>query len=93
MSFVLYEDILTVREGVFWSDYRRALQERGDHSGPRIAVWRHGELTAHVLRDDTYEVSESRALPGIDLAQIAGLMDQPTTSDAILAYHNLLRNA
>jgi Uma2 family endonuclease len=189
---VLYEDLLTVREGISWSDYRRVLKKRGDHSGPRIAyldgtleilhmcrdhgrtqgvinclivewcmersikfdafgswtqqdeaescgvepdncyifgpnpseatrpdlaveviwppfsridkleiyrrlaiqevwVWRHGELTAHVLRDDTYEVSESRVLPGIDLQQIAGLMDQPTTSDAIRAYRGLLR--
>ena len=58
-----------------------------------VWIWRRGSLTAHALREDeTYEpVSESRVLPGIDLRQIAGLVDEPTTSAAIRAYREMLR--
>jgi Uma2 family endonuclease len=59
-----------------------------------VWVWRQDELTAQVLRDLAYEpVSESQVLPGIDLRQLAGFLDQPTMSAAIRAYRELLRKA
>lgn len=58
-----------------------------------VWIWRRGRLTPHVLRGETYEqAAESSVLPGIDLRQIAGLLDQPTTSAAIRAYRDTLRN-
>ncbi len=57
-----------------------------------VWIWHRGELIAHALRDDIYEpVSESRVLPGIDIPQLASVLDQPTASDAIDAYRDLLR--
>jgi len=57
-----------------------------------VWIWRRGRLTAHALRDEIYEpVNESLVLPGIDLLQLAALLDQPTTSAAIRAYRDLLR--
>ncbi len=57
-----------------------------------VWIWERGKLTPYVLRGDGYEeVAESEKLPGIDLAQLASLVDQPTTSDAIEAYRDLLR--
>ncbi|HJQ35589.1 MAG TPA: Uma2 family endonuclease [Thermoanaerobaculia bacterium] len=57
-----------------------------------VWIWRRGRLTAHALRGELYEpMSESLVLPGIDLSQLAALLDQPTTSAAIRAYRNLLR--
>jgi len=59
-----------------------------------VWVWRRGKLTAHVLRGEIYEpVSDSLVLPGIDIPQIAALLDQPTTSAAIRAYREALRRA
>jgi Uma2 family endonuclease len=58
-----------------------------------VCIWRRGKLTPHVLRGESYEpVVESRSLPGIDLQQLADLLDQPTTSAAIRTYRDLLRN-
>lgn len=58
-----------------------------------VWVWKAGKLTAHALREDEiYEpVSESLVLPGIDLAQLAALLDRPTTSAAIRAYRDTLQ--
>src|SRR5262249_9644779 len=58
-----------------------------------VWIWHRGKLTAHALREDEiYEpVSESLVLPGIDLSQLAALLDQPTTSAAIRAYRDALR--
>lgn len=57
-----------------------------------VWVWRRGKLTPHVLRGESYEAAvQSEVLPGIDLPQLAGLLDQPTTSAAIRAYRDLLR--
>ena len=58
-----------------------------------VWIWHRGKLTAHALRGEIYEpMSESLVLPGIDLQQIAGLLDQPTTtSAAVRAYRDLLR--
>lgn len=57
-----------------------------------VWIWRRGELAPHVLRGENYEpATASEVLPGIDLRQIAGLLDQPTTSAAIRAYRELLQ--
>lgn len=57
-----------------------------------VWIWRRGELAAHVLRGESYEAAPgSEVLPGIDLRQIAGLLDRPTTSAAIRAYRELLQ--
>jgi len=57
-----------------------------------VWIWNRGRLTAHALRGEMYEwVNESLVLPGIDLSQLASLLDQPTTSAAIRAYRDLLR--
>ena len=57
-----------------------------------VWIWRRGKLTAYALHGETYEpVSESGVLPGIDLAQLASVLDQPTASDAMDAYRDLLR--
>jgi Uma2 family endonuclease len=57
-----------------------------------VWIWRRGELTPYVLRGDSYEAAtQSAALPGIDLRQLASFLDQPTTSAAIRAYRDLLR--
>lgn len=57
-----------------------------------VWIWRRGELTPHVLRGEQYEaVAESTALPGIDLRQLTGFLDRPTTSAAIRAYRDVLR--
>ena len=56
-----------------------------------VWIWRRGELTPHVLRGEYYEAAnESAVLPGIDLRQLAGLLDQ-TTGAAIRAYRDLIR--
>lgn len=57
-----------------------------------VWIWRRGTITPHVLRGETYQpVSQSVALPGVDLQQLVGFFDQPTTSAAIRAYRELLR--
>ena len=57
-------------------------------------IWRRGKLNAYVLRGETYEpVSESDVLPGLDIAQLASVLDQPTASAAIRAYRDLLRKS
>jgi Uma2 family endonuclease len=57
-----------------------------------VWIWRRGKLTAYVLRGETYEpVSESRVLPGIDLAQLTSVLDRPTATAAMDAYRELLR--
>jgi Uma2 family endonuclease len=57
-----------------------------------VWVWRRGALTPHVLRGDNYEAAaQSEVLPGIDLRQLVGFLDQPTTSAAIRAYRDSLQ--
>ena len=59
-----------------------------------VWIWHCDQLTAHALRGETYEpVSESRVLPGLDLAHLASVLDQPTGSDAMAAYRDLLRKS
>jgi len=57
-----------------------------------VWIWRRGELTPYILEGESYEAAaESRVLPGIDLKQLAGLVDQPSTSAAIRSYRDRLR--
>src|SRR5262245_13513212 len=60
-------------------------------------VWyleRSGRFRVFVLRGERYKpVARSRALPGIDLDQLAQFIDRPTTSQAIREYRAALRKA
>ena len=57
-----------------------------------VWMWRRGTITPYVLRGDKYErVESSEVLPGIDLDQLASLLDHKTVSAAITAYRALLR--
>ena len=57
-----------------------------------VWYWRRGKLQPCALRGDRYEaVSVSEVLPGIDLDQLAGFLDRPTTSQAIREYRTALR--
>lgn len=59
-----------------------------------VWIWHRGKLTAYALRGEIYEpVSESRVLPGLDLAQLASVLDQPIASDSVRAYRDLLRRS
>jgi Uma2 family endonuclease len=56
-----------------------------------IWYWRNDELKAYVLRGDRYRpVARSKALPGIDLAELARHVHAPTTSQAIRDYRATL---
>ncbi len=56
-----------------------------------VWFWRRGRLTAHILRDGTYqEVATSEVLPEIDLAELGSFLDRPTTSQAIRDYRAAL---
>ena len=51
-----------------------------------VWTWRRGSIRIDVLRGDAYvESPSSEVLAGIDLAQLAGFLDRPTTSAAITA--------
>ena len=57
-------------------------------------VWyyRDGRITPYVLRGERYrEVARSKALPDIDLEEVASLLDRPTASRAIREYQRALR--
>jgi Uma2 family endonuclease len=59
-----------------------------------VWIWRRGQITPHVLRGDKYEAAaQSEVLPGIDLRQLASVVDRPTASAAKRAYRDLLRKA
>jgi Uma2 family endonuclease len=54
--------------------------------------WRRGRISVYVLRGETYEESpRSEVLPGIDLVELAGFLDRPSTSQAIRAYRAALQ--
>jgi Uma2 family endonuclease len=58
-----------------------------------VWFWRRGKLTPHVLRGEAYvEAAGSEVLPGIDLTALASFVDRPTTSAAIRAWRQLLRD-
>jgi Uma2 family endonuclease len=57
-----------------------------------VWVWEDGRITAHALRGSRYApIAASEALPGIDLEQLAGFLDRPTTSAAIREYRAALQ--
>jgi Uma2 family endonuclease len=57
-----------------------------------VWFWRRGVITPWVLREGRYEqVERSEVLVGIDLVQLAGFAERPTTSAAIVAYREALR--
>lgn len=57
-----------------------------------VWFWQRGQLQSYVLCDQRYQPAEkSRVLPGIDLKQLNGFLDQPTTYHAIRAYRAALR--
>ena len=57
-----------------------------------VWYWRKGKIQGHLLRGEQYEVAAaSEVLPGIDLDEIAGLVDRPTTSQAMQDYRRALR--
>lgn len=59
---------------------------------PELWTWRRGGFTICVLRGDTYlEVPNSAVLPGINLEELAGFLDRPTTSQAIREYRAALQ--
>lgn len=54
--------------------------------------WSRGSITVHRLRGERYtNLTASKALPGIDLAELASFIDRPTTSRAIREYRDALR--
>jgi Uma2 family endonuclease len=54
--------------------------------------WRRGRITVHRLRGERYAMlTASKALPEIDLEQLASFIDRPTTSRAIREYRAVLR--
>jgi Uma2 family endonuclease len=58
---------------------------------PEVWFWRRGRITVHLLESGAYqETPASRALPGIDLAQLAGFLDRPTASQGIREYRAAL---
>jgi Uma2 family endonuclease len=56
-----------------------------------VWIWRRGRITAHALRGDRYqEIAASEVVPGIDLVELAGLLDRPTASQAMREYRAAL---
>lgn len=54
--------------------------------------WRRGRIIVYVLRGEAYEESpHSELLRGIDLGELAGFLDRPTASRAILDYRAVLQ--
>ena len=54
--------------------------------------WRRGRISVHVLHGARYRrASRSKALPGIDLEQLAGFLDRESTSAAMREYRAALR--
>ena len=79
-------EVVWTSGGVGKLDSYRALGVR------EVWFWRRGAITPYVLRADGYgEATASEVLPGIDLAQLASFLDQPTTSAAMRAYRDALR--
>lgn len=56
-----------------------------------VWIWRKGRLDAHVLMGEHYlQSARSKALPEIDLGQVASLLDRPTASQAMREYRAAL---
>jgi hypothetical protein len=53
--------------------------------------WKDGKIDVHVLSDGAYQKREqSAALPGLDLALVTRLLDQPTAIQAVKAMRRAL---
>ena len=58
---------------------------------PEVWIWRRGRISVHLLENSAYtEATTSRALPRIDLVQLASYLDRPTASQAIREYRAAL---
>ncbi|HKY39801.1 MAG TPA: Uma2 family endonuclease [Polyangiaceae bacterium] len=56
-----------------------------------VWFWRRGRISVHVLEEAGYvDSASSRALPGIDLVQLASFLDRETDSQAIREYRAAL---
>ena len=56
-----------------------------------VWYWRKGEIQPYALRGERYEpINASEVLPGIDLAELIGFLDEPSTYHAIRAYRAAL---
>ncbi len=57
-----------------------------------VWYWRDGRIQPYRLHGDRYRaIPASKALPGIDLAELAGHLDRAPTSAAMRAYRDMLR--
>ena len=57
-----------------------------------VWFWRRGKLTVHALRGEAYqEIPGSEVLPGIDLVELASLLDRTPASRAIREYRAALQ--
>lgn len=58
-----------------------------------VWVWRRGTLTPWVLRGDRYEAAaRSEVLPGIDLRQLAAMLDHSSANAAVKAWRDIIRS-
>jgi Uma2 family endonuclease len=56
-----------------------------------VWFWRRGRISVHLLTGSDYEeAAASRALPGIDLVELASYLDRPTSSQAMREYRAAL---
>lgn len=59
---------------------------------PEVWVWQDGALLVHVLRNDSYQASDtSEQLPGLDLKLMLSFLDRPTAMQAIRAFRTALQ--
>jgi Uma2 family endonuclease len=71
-------EVIWTSGGMDKLDIYRALGVR------EVWVWRTGKIVPHVLRRSGYKpAARSVALPGIDLAELAACVDEPSTSAAV----------
>lgn len=77
---------------VVWSHWRIDKIDVYRKLGVReLWIWRDGALTLRALRGEAYEpIERSEVLPEIDLDQLVGFLDRPTTYDAIRDYRAVL---
>jgi hypothetical protein len=96
VSWVDYERVLAMRGDVSVPrlNYVEGELELMTPSWPRESIgvkevwfWRRGRISVHVLEGNGYvDSASSRALPGIDLVQLASYLDRETDSQAIREY-------
>lgn len=81
-------DVVWTRGGVKKLDIYAAL------GVPEVWFWQRGRISIHVLEQEGYvEAPTSRALTGIDLAQLLGYLDRSTASQAMREYRAALAAA